>query len=298
MLKDIAVSAFENEMKIKHIKIDYDKLGCLVDDLLAQKDMKFKESENVDNLERFVQLSFIQNSVNYCFWFDHPFRKYVNHELSGSEALWDVFKRYEILLDAKYLSTILVQDIYFMFGDIPLIMERQKCLQDVGTILCKKYQGEAINLLEECSFDCNLIAETIAKEFATWDDSYENMKFYKRIQSFLNFLTRSSDLNRRLQHIEDGTLLADYQIPKVFVHYGITRYSNELSSKICNLELIQSHGREELDLRISTIILGEVIKNKLMKKGMILTSYELDAYLWRLGRSIDCLHHLCKSIWY
>lgn len=298
MLKDITVSAFENAKNIKQIDIDYDKIDCLVDDLLAQKDMKFRESENVDNLEKFVQLAFIQNSVNYCFWFDHPFRKYVNHELSGSEALWDVFIRHEILLDAEYLSTISVQEISCMFGDIPLIMERQKCLQDAGTILCKKYHGKVMNLLEECSFDCNLIVETIAKEFVTWDDSYGNMKFYKRIQSFLNFLTRSSNLNRRLQHIEDGTLLADYQIPKVFAQYRITRYSDELSSKICNLELIQSHGREELDIRISTIILGEVIKKRLMKKGMILTSYELDAYLWRLGRSIDRPHHLCKSIWY
>lgn len=298
MLKDVSISALKNEKKIKHIDIDYERLGNLVDDIVAQKDIFIRKNEEVADIENYIQLSFIQNAVNYCFWFGDPFRKYVNHNLVGSEALWDVFTKNEILLDAKYLSSISIENITTMFGDIPLIYDRQKCLLNTGEVLCNKYQGKAINLLEEYRFDCNIIAEAIANEFFTWNDSFEDIKFYKRIQSFISAISKCNALKGKLKHIEYGTLLADYQIPKVFQYYGITKYSGELDLKILKMKMIESHSREELDIRLSTIILGEVIKDKLIEKNIEMTAYEMDGILWRIGRNINRPHHLCSSIWY
>lgn len=298
MLKDVSVSALKNINTIRHIDIDYERIDNLVDVLISKKDMFFRKSEDVDNIEQYVQLSFVQNAVNYCFWFGEPFRKYVNHSLSGSEALWDVFKHNEKLLDAEYLSVISIGEISSMFGDIPLIFDRQKCLQNTGDILCNKYQGKAINLLEEYNFDCDLLAKAIAEEFDTWNDAYDNIKFYKRIQSFISDVSKCKVLKGKLKNIEFGTLLADYQIPKVFQYYGITKYSDELSSRILKMKIIKPCSREELDIRISTIVLGEVIKGKLINKNIEISAYELDAILWRIGRSINCPHHLCNTIWY
>lgn len=60
----------------------------------------------------------------------------------------------------------------------------------------------------------------------------------------------------------DITVAADYQIPKVLEGMSVLKYSEELSKKIDNFELIEENSREEKALRAATIISCEAISEK------------------------------------
>lgn len=294
------------QYKFTSLNINYENLLDLVNtfdegfvrDSLAEekREVRIITSEH----ERLVQKYFVGNAINYSFWFDTYNSKYTKNHLSGSEAMWDVVKRNEQLLDANLLMNINTQSFRKLFGKMPLEDKRIKSLQEVGRVLIHDYDGKAINILHSADFDIEGIIELLSTKFEYWNDSHDGVCFYKRIQAFINNLLNDKEccqlINKR--SINKMTILADYHIPKLFRYYHVFEYSDDLENKINNGILLESRSSEEMDIRVATLKVGNEILKRLNEKKIRITPTTLDGILWRKARKIDMPYHLCKSIWY
>lgn len=252
----------------------------------------------VGNVEKYVQKEFVGNAINYCFWKDKPYRKYKNGNLSSSEAMWFVVESNQSLKNAEFLAMVSKKDVVSMFGEIPLLEERVVCLNDAGQGLLSKYDGKAINILRKADFNCENIIREISKNFFSWDDSSKTVSFYKRIQCFISALLRCEELADKMNGTEVLTLMADYQVPKLFHYYGLVTYQDALEYKINHEIPLKPRSKEELEIRAATIVVGDLIFQELYKAGRCRDILCLDNYLWSLGRQLPGRHHLCASIWY
>lgn len=299
MLKNIRPTVFANLPNLREVKIDMYNIENLVTYIKKQKYEFRKRKINYLNVSQYVQHCFVANAVNFCFWFDKPYRKYKYKNQEGSNAFFEVFDDNSRLKDAIYLSEIEEKDIRALFGNIPLTKERVECLREVGEKLISKYQGQAINILYDSDFNCNKIAEKIVSSFPRWNDSYGGVFFLKRIQKFIYDLWACEELEKVLINKDKCTILADYQIPKILNYYGVLKYSDKLRNDISQYKCLKSGSIEEKSIRVGTIIAGEYIMKELKKHGSKLEICDLDCILWNMGRNLkEIPHHLCASIWY
>ena len=170
--------------------------------------------------------------------------------------------------------------------------ERIELLNENGYILLNKYNGKVINILEEGNFEISKILK-ILSNLDPWKDIYSNCIFMKRAQLFLAMVYGNLQNKSNLKGIEEMTLYADYEIPKILEDLGILKYNEELKNKINNRQLIESKSEEEISIRAFTIYVGELISNKI---GC--PSPYLDYILWSLGVKNSKPHHYTKTIWY
>lgn len=88
-----------------------------------------------------------------------------------------------------------------------------------------------------------------------------------------------------LQNLEKLTAFADYKIPQILRRLGILEYSQELSAKIDNFELIEPGSKEEIEIRANTIWAIELLKQELKKKYEFVTSSHVDSMLWLMSQT-------------
>lgn len=288
------------------INIKYENLSALLDHIysLFDKDsilLDYGHSTDVSSVqEQMVQYYFVGNAINFSFWFDKYDEKYQFNNLSGSEAMWDVLKRNQELLNAEYLKNIEQTKFRERFGKMPMEEKRIEQLYEVGKVLTRRYNGKAINILREADYKIENIIREISSNFELWNDSYGDIHFYKRIQSFINCLFNDSICRSMVDKtgIEKMTILADYHIPKLFRHYEILDYSEDLQNKVDNGILLNSGSKEEMDIRMATILVGIKLLEIMNQSSFVITPPTLDGILWREARKINAPYHLCKSIWY
>jgi hypothetical protein len=82
--------------------------------------------------------------------------------------------------------------------------------------------------------------------------------------------------------IHELTMYPDYRVPQVFQAEGVFEYSEQLWSKIKNKEEITDRY-EEAEIRASSVVAVEKIKDYLLSKGKQVKSIELDWFLWQRG---------------
>ena len=287
------------------INIKYENISALLDHIysLFDKDailLDYGHSTDVSPVQEQRQYYFVGNAINFSFWFDKYDEKYQFNNLSGSEAMWDVLQRNQELLDAEYLKNIEQTKFREMFGNMPMEDKRIEQLCEAGKVLTQRYNGKAINILREADYKIENIIREISSNFELWNDSYGGIHFYKRIQAFINCILNDSICRSIVDKtgIEKMTILADYHIPKLFRHYEILEYSEDLKHKVDDGISLNSGSIEETDIRIATILVGIELLEKMNQSSFVITPSTLDGILWREARKIKVPYHLCKSIWY
>lgn len=292
--------------EFSYLKLHLDNL-CAVEDLVNQhfqKDLLLENNEwqgiVSETQEMLVQKYFIGNALNYSFWFERYDDKYQYNNLTGSEAMWDVVERNPELLSAEFIANIDEEAFRMFFGRMPLEDWRIKSLNEAGNVLLGKFDGKAINILRKSQFNIQTMIELITSEFEFWNDYNGEICFYKRIQAFINCLLNDSHCGGLLKKndIHQMTILADYHVPKLFRYYRVFEYVKELDDKISNGEFLKSGSKEELDIRVATIVAGRKLLDMMNKEQKKITATTLDGILWSEARKINSPYHLCKSIWY
>lgn len=286
ILKSIRKTVNENI----YVRINTDKLNDLAKYFSNIKFTMplFNAPESLETEEDIVQYFFLLDSLNFKFW--HDDRSDYNYKgKTDSPALESAICDNLWIITAKEMASINNLRMMCIFHNIPMINERKKIITDNGKVLLKKYEGKAINILEEGNFEIPKVLDLL-KEVDSFCDIYKNHIFMKRAQLFLAMV--HSRLNN-LRDIEELTVYADYQIPKFLEHFGVFKYNEELKRKIENSEDIFSESEEELAIRSCTIEVGELLSNKLN----IPNAY-LDYPLWKSGKELTKKHHYTKTIWY
>lgn len=252
--------------------------------------------------EVLIQITFIFNTINYCFWSKQGDEKWTvninDKKLDGAIALYRALeqevKNNPRFITADYLASLSAEDLNRILRgniEIPLLEERVECLNEAGRVLKSRFDGSFVNLYEKSMNDAIAMADLLISNFDKFNDMspYKGKKigFYKRAQLNSKMI---SDLcvskgKKPFRNLDKLTAFADYKIPQKLRSLGILDYSKTLAGKVDNYVLIEPNSNEEIEIRAATIWAVELIKQKLAQKYDFVTSSHVDSMLWNLSQT-------------
>lgn len=254
-----------------------------------------------DGGHKTVAYLLILDSINFCFWPNPGAEKwevqYKSETLSGYYALAASLKKAIesgiSITDAHYLSELnltTLKQILGGKGELQLMEERIRILNELGAFLICRYNGEANRLVEAAENSTLKLVELLVENLHSFRDEAEyydtKIYFYKRAQIF------AADLYGAFagkdwgffKDIDNLTAFADYKLPQVLRHVGVFQYSPSLEHKVDNNILLDPGSPEEIEIRANTIWAVELIRLQLKRMGRNLRAFEIDWILWNLGQ--------------
>jgi len=261
---------------------------------------------SLGNIQSDVQIVFLENVVNFCFWAEKGLEKwkveYDGKEEDGASGLPLVFERAMAenipIISADYLENLSFEQVKKIFRpsngvQIPLIEKRHEALVEAGKVLNEKFDGLFYNLIKQSDFDAVETARKTVQNFKSFDDTYNGVNFYKRAQ--LNAFDIAQVPGINIKNTDKLTAMADYKLPQLLRFMGVLEYSDSLAKKIDNCELIDAGSREEIEIRSATVWAVELVSQKLgISAGLA------DRAIWWLSRELDInqLYHRSYSTYY
>lgn len=269
------------------------------------------------NIEEDVQLVFLEDVVNFCFWAPKDGTKWSVEDASGLSvsggwfALKNCFDRALAeglpILDASYLSTIGLGDVRRFFRgangvEIPLLEGRADNFREAGRVLLEKYGGKFINLIESANHNASVAVRMIVDDFSSFRDISKfdaaNVYFLKRAQICCHdldcvFKTKG----KRLAETGVLTAFADYKVPQILRMFGVLNYESTLAEKVDAYVELPHDGREEIEIRAASIWAVELMRQELPKFSAV----DIDNALWLMSQSIQSQarpYHRTKTIFY
>ena len=243
----------------------------------------------------------VLDTLNFCFWPPPGGEKweirYQSRDLSGYFALAAAIKKALLsgipVTHPEYLSLLSTRQLREILGgkgQLQLLHERSRALNELGRILIREYDGKAHRLVEAANGSALRLASLLAEKLLSFRDvagySGEEVLFFKRAQIFTAdlycaFGGRSWGY---FTDISELTAFADYKLPQVLRHLGILRYGRGLEQKVDQMILIHAGSPEEIEIRANTIWAVELIRQELERMGRVINACEIDWILWNLGQ--------------
>jgi hypothetical protein len=254
-----------------------------------------------DGGHKTVAYLLVLDSINFCFWPKPGANKwevqYKSETLSGYYALAASLKKAlnsgVPITDADYLAELslgTLRQILGGNGELQLIEERVRILNELGDFLITKYNGEATRLLKAAENSALNLVKLLVQNLPSFRDAAEyygnKIYFYKRAQIFAAdlygaFVDKDWGFFKDIDYL---TAFADYKLPQVLRHVGILRYEQALEHKVDNGILLDAGSPEEIEIRANTIWAVELIRQELAQMGKGLRAFEIDWILWNLGQ--------------
>lgn len=303
--------------RAQFVSINQEKIPVLADKIVKRRGKGLNAeqllSPSTGRLKKDVQLVFMQDAVNFCFWAGKNQPKWEIEWPKGNEAaggwygLLACFERALAektpILDAKYLSNISIKDVGNIFRgknntEIPLLKERAENLKEAGKVLLKKFDGQFMNLIISNAYDAVKIVNAIVENFSSFRDisklGKNQIKFLKRAQICL---IDASYLPLKFKNLDQLTACADYKLPQVLRAFGILEYKKSLAQKVDNLIQLPHDSREEIEIRAATVWAVELLRQKIKK----LTASQIDNTIWLISQSMQGKakpYHRTRTIFY
>lgn len=268
------------------------------------------------SFEKDIQLVFVENAVNFCFWAGKDEKKWQvekNGKLTeggwyGLHACFERgIKQGVPITDAKYLASISIEDAgkFFMGKDnveIPMLEDRVKNLKEAGQVLLEKFDGKFVNALELANYDAIELVKIIIDNSPSFRDvsnvDGKEVIFLKRAQicpNDINYVLKAKD--KTLANLDQLTVFAEYKLPQVLRMFGVISYSQDLSDKINNYIEIPHDSCEEVEIRAVTVWAAELIRQKLET----MTANDIDNTIWLMSQDVRDKakpHHRTRTIFY
>ena len=275
----------------KYVHINIDKIDTFINDLGNIKYIHWSEETNlILNEKEWILLSFIIESMNFCFWKKPKWKIEYNNELmSGSNALfYSIIRRVEIdknFLNIDYLNNISFDEFKEIFKgeeECPLLDKRYNNFKETITYIKNHdFYNELFNIKSDIE-----LRDYIVNNFSNFKDESiykgKTIHFNKRATLLVNDLYRvSNTIKNNIGNVDNLTGCADYAIPRIFRDYGLLVYNDELSNLIDSEELIEHDSEMEIEIRANMLYLIELIKEKVN-----INSIELDSIIWDMGHRI------------
>lgn len=278
-----------------HVKIDDAHLFALADSIAAKPLPTWDTNTHYfDGTRRSIMYTLILDASNFCFW---PSLAKVTHE--GKEygeddgyfalaiAVKSGFQGETPYWEAEYLKDMGFESFKRLFqGEMPLLEERYRNVKNLGEVLCARYDGDPVKLLETADRHAPTLARTLADEFLAYEDSrmYRGRKvdFLKRAQLCVSDIAGSFGREPlgALEAEDELTCFADYKLPQIFHNDGAFVYSDDLDRRIRANVRIDAGSEEEVEIRANTIVAVGRMADYLKKKDVPLTERMIDWLLW------------------
>ncbi|OGH06575.1 MAG: hypothetical protein A2W22_02855 [Candidatus Levybacteria bacterium RBG_16_35_11] len=306
---------------LRHLKIHPDKIqkvSSIVENKLEKGlDMVETHFGKADNLSETMQLIFMEDSVNFCFWAekDKPKWKVEFPEGNISTGGWyglsicfqRALKEKIPILDVDYLINLNLTRIRHLFRgingvEIPLIQKRMDNLKQAGEILKKKYNSQFINVVEHAKYNAINLVRLLVRDFPSFKDiarwNGRKIYFLKRAQICAQDISyiKEKDDNFSLRKVNLLSAFADYKIPQMLRKYEVISYNKKLAEKVDNYVLIPAGSEEEIEIRSATIWCIELIRKRIKKY----TAGDIDNALWLISQEQKNIkpYHRTYTIFY
>jgi len=271
-----------------------------------------------DGGQNTVAYLLVLDSINFCFWPNPEAEKwevqYKSETLSGYYALAASLKKAIEsgipITKAHYLAELPLgkfRQILGGKGELQLMEARAHILNELGTFLINKYNGEANRLVQAAENSALNLVGLLVENLPSFRDVSEyhgtKIHFYKRAQIFAADLYGAFDGKAwgNFKDIDKLTAFADYKLPQVLRHVGILQYSPSMEHKVDNDIFLEAGSPEEIEIRANTIWAVELIRQELTQMGKKLRAFEIDWILWNLGQESQFKakpYHRTKTIFY
>jgi len=199
-------------------------------------------------------------------------------------------------LSADQLAVISADQITLIFGQDPanktvaeLMQHFAVALNDLGTYLLQQFNGNFSGLVEAAGTSASRLIQLLRQmpyfnDVAPYADF--EVPFFKRAQ------ITAADLAVAFQgqgwgnfaEMDQLTIFADNLVPHVLRMDGILEYEPALLERIQAAALIPTGSSEEIEIRASALHAVELIKQAIGDSGQIVTSSQLDYFLWNRGQ--------------
>lgn len=255
------------------------------------------------------------SAISFSYWGNPKWTvEYEGKQIDGSYGLMTALNRAlnegVPVLDLKYLATLKKEDFEHILRantPIPLLEERLKILNEIGSVLTQKYNGDFTSLIKKGNKDVNLLRRLIASEIPSFEDSVEykgkKIYFHKRAQVLISDIYQlfNGQSFGEFKNPNELTAGADYKLPQILRKFGVLKYSKNLAEKIDNKIPLDVGSGEETEIRANTIWAVELMREKLKKHGRDLSSMTINDCLWVLTQTKqadDKPYHLVRTIAY
>jgi hypothetical protein len=276
-LKKFILKNFKN-YQLKLIEIDEAKIK----DIKINKKIAYfgiKEFKNklprIKEIDNFI---FVLRVLDFRLW-EYPHNWFYRNE----KGFFGLLERVKDLFNYN-LNKVNFKDFRKIISpkeNQSLALLRYKLFKQSINWFNKNYQQNFANYFEEnqqaYAFCLNLMR---LKKF---QDYWQNFYFLKPNQLLYYEYILAKNLEKKFtDELEQLTIFADYKIPQVLINSGIINLEKNSLIKIQNNNIIKRGSKLENELRISSIIAGEIIS-----KNLKIPVYLVDNILWDLSHKIN-----------
>lgn len=267
-----------NEEKISKLKLENFNL--------IDEGFNFLKDRNIkDSIRYIIGL----NSINYQFWdiVDNQFVRYENKGKTGALGMEEGFNQFFSYLekhnfDINYIDKNLINQC---FGNISNKEERIEILREsMENNNFEKVFSSIINHINIENINVDLADNIAHIMHLSYDDPY-----LKKIQLALYQISHKCK-EHEIDVSCEITVAADYQLPKVLEGMEVLSYSQELSEKIDNWEIIEENSSMEKALRAATILACDEISEQ-----HNIDIPTLDKWLWLERNNHKKKFHLTRT---
>lgn len=247
--------------------------------------------------------------LNFCFW-PTPGLEY-EHLAFGLKA---AVQRDRMALSADRLASATEDTIrdWFSGFEIPQIAERAAKLRELGVVLQAHFGGEAALLVARAARSAARLVRLLTCLLPGFRDEALHQGrqcfFYKRAQILAADLWAAygrpppgSGSPYAFEDVGELTMFADYRVPQILAHLGVMEYDHILEAKIGGEVELQAGSEEEVEIRAACVQAVEGLRAELARRGVTVTSVEIDWRLWHEGERIKrdiAPHHRTLTCFY
>ncbi len=263
--------------------------------------------------EQKLMIMWIFNTISFSYRGD-PYRqvtyKWKTYTRWSRSLLASIFRAidegYDIL-NPTFLATLKKEELKHILRwniEIPLLEERVLFLNQLWKILIDSFDWSFSEIIRLGRQDASDILTIIIKSFPFFEDTREykgkEIYFYKRAQALVESMYSIlwSKWESSLKNIECLTALADYVLPNVLRNLWILHYSEELEKIIDTHTPIVSGSEQEIEIRAATVQAVSQIKHQILSLGIMVTSLQINDYLWLAWWNVDSPFHRTRTTAY
>jgi hypothetical protein len=276
-LKKFILKNFKN-YQLKLIEIDEAKIK----DIKINKKIAYfgiKEFKNklprIKEIDNFI---FVVRVLDFRLW-EYPHNWFYRNE----KGFFGLLERVKDLFNYN-LNKVNFKDFRKIISpkeNQSLALLRYKLFKQSINWLNKNYQQNFANYFEENKNPYNFCLNLM--RLKKFQDYWQNFYFLKPNQLLYYEYILAKNLEKRFtDELEQLTIFADYKIPQVLINSGIINLEKNSLIKIQNNNIIKRGSKLENELRISSIIAGEIIS-----KNLKIPVYLVDNILWYLSHKIN-----------
>jgi hypothetical protein len=238
--------------------------------------------------ENWYNVCVVACSVLACIWPPDGDEMWTTHyeddDLDDAPAVFSCFARRieDGQLDLDVFSIISASEFFAGTGTLQLVDEKWAQLRAAVDAIKATWNGSVRNLVEAADQDAERVVDLLVETIPGFDDAplspVGRLPFHKLAR--LATAMMSAGGTTSFSSLDRLPVYPDYMLPRVFRHFDIMTYSDELAEAIDSRHLVPKESPWELAIRWATVYCGDRLAEALQARGVDVSTPALDYALW------------------